>query len=199
MANFVQAVGAEAQRSPDSAVDVEPLLLDTQMAVTVVALLGLNDWAKLNAQFPHIIQDITHMLEDANENIKNPLRRVLMTSAVAPLVSKVGCVRLFQCLLWSGKVWHHKVELQCGRSTGIKGGGVHQRSLSSCVGVWNWFPHPQGLPVCPTHTHPLVEKFGRDGCGVRWVLYVELQARSSHSQMTCACVCGGQTHSVTIV
>lgn len=90
MKNLVQAVGKEAQHSPDSAVDVEPLLLDTQLAVSVATLLGYQDWERLDAKFPHIIEDIAYLLEDANENIKNPIRQAFLESPIAPWVSKVG-------------------------------------------------------------------------------------------------------------
>lgn len=74
------------------AVDIEPLLLHTQLQMTVVALLGHQQWEELHTHFPDIIATIFCLLENANENVKNPIRQKLLENAIAPWVSKVGLV-----------------------------------------------------------------------------------------------------------
>lgn len=83
-------VGKQALSNQNSAVDLEPLLKSTQMQVTVVVLLGFQDWVKLDAEFPNIIEDIGFLLEDANEKVKNPIRQRLLENPIAPWVSKVS-------------------------------------------------------------------------------------------------------------
>lgn len=88
--SLLEVVTKQALSNSDLAVDLEPLLKSTQMHVTVVVLLGFQDWDKLDAEFPHIIEDIGYLLEDANEKVKNPIRQRILENAIAPWVSKVS-------------------------------------------------------------------------------------------------------------